>query len=161
MIYQKKFHTILGNMTAIEENNKIISLEIGKNSYKDIAIAKDTKILNDTEKQIQEYLKGERTTFNLSLNPKGTQFQKKVWKELQKIPYGTLASYKEIAKKIGNEKAARAVGMANHNNPIPIIIPCHRVVGQNKKLIGYALGLEMKEFLINLEKRLDKSKKIV
>ena len=97
----------------------------------------------------------------MPLKPKGTEFQQQVWQQLQKIPYGELQTYKDIAIKIGNPKSARAVGMANHNNPIPIIIPCHRVIGQNQKLVGYALGLEMKEFLINLEKRLDKSQKIV
>ena len=77
---------------------------------------------------------------------------KKVWKELQKIPYGETRTYKEIAKKVGCEKGARAVGMANNKNPIPIIIPCHRVIGANGKLVGYALGLEMKEQLLELEK---------
>ena len=76
---------------------------------------------------------------------------KKVWDELLKIPYGKTTTYGEIAKNIGNPKASRAVGLANHNNPIPIIIPCHRVIGKNKKLIGYALGLDKKEYLLNLE----------
>ena len=78
---------------------------------------------------------------------------KKVWRELLNIPYGETRTYKEIAEKIGNPKGARAVGMANNKNPIPIIIPCHRVIGKNKKLVGYALGLDMKEFLLNLERK--------
>lgn len=160
-MYQKTFNTILGNMTAIEENDALIALEIGKNSYEELAIKKDTVLLKETEKEMQEYLNGKRKIFELPLQPKGTVFQQKVWKQLQKVPYGQLVTYKDIAIKIGNPKAARAIGMANHNNPIPIIVPCHRVIGQNQKLIGYALGLKMKEFLINLEKGLDKSKKMV
>ena len=160
-MYQKTFNTILGNMTAIEENDALIALEIGKNSYEELAIKKDTVLLKETEKEIQEYLNGKRKIFELPLQPKGTVFQQKVWKQLQKVPYGQLVTYKDIAIKIGNPKAARAIGMANHNNPIPIIVPCHRVIGQNQKLIGYAFGLKMKEFLINLEKGLDKSKKKV
>ena len=160
-MYQKTFNTILGNMTAIEENDALIALEIGKNSYEELAIKKDTILLKETEKEIQEYLNGKRKIFELPLQPKGTVFQQKVWKQLQKVPYGQLVTYKDIAIKIGNPKAARAIGMANHNNPIPIIVPCHRVIGQNQKLIGYAFGLKMKEFLINLEKGLDKSKKMV
>ena len=76
----------------------------------------------------------------------------RVWKELLKIPYGEVTTYKQIATKIQNPKASRAVGMANHKNPIPILIPCHRVIGSNKKLVGYALGLDTKEYLLNLEK---------
>ena len=82
----------------------------------------------------------------------GTEFQKKVWNALLEIPYGETKSYKQIAKRVGNEKASRAVGMANNKNQIIIIVPCHRVIGSNKKLVGYAEGLEMKESLLNLEK---------
>ena len=82
---------------------------------------------------------------------------KRVWKELIQIPYGETRTYKQIAQKIGNEKASRAVGMANNKNPIPIIIPCHRVIGANNKLVGYALGLDKKEFLLDLEKSNNKN----
>ena len=78
---------------------------------------------------------------------------KKVWDELLNIPYGEVRTYKEIAEKIGNKNASRAVGMANHKNPIPIIIPCHRVIGSNNKLVGYALGLDVKQYLLNLERK--------
>ena len=83
---------------------------------------------------------------------KGTTFQRKVWKALTTIPYGETRSYQEIAKQVGNQKAARAVGMANHNNPIIIVVPCHRVIGKNKKLVGFGAGLEVKEMLLNIEK---------
>lgn len=101
--------------------------------------------------QLSEYIEGQRKQFDLPLDPKGTEFQRKVWKELTKIPYGETRSYKEVAIAIGNEKASRAVGMANNKNPIPIVIPCHRVVGSNKKLVGYAGGLDLKEKLLSLE----------
>ena len=87
----------------------------------------------------------------MPLHPNGTEFQIKVWKALTEIPYGETRSYKDIAISIGNEKACRAVGMANNKNPIPIIIPCHRVIGANKKLVGYAGGLDLKERLLDLE----------
>jgi len=105
----------------------------------------------ETINQIEEYLKGDRKEFNIKLNPKGTEYQKKVWDELCKIPYGSLYTYKNIATSIGNEKASRAVGMANSKNPIPLIIPCHRVVATNGKLTGFAHGLKIKEKLINFE----------
>ncbi len=102
--------------------------------------------------QILEFLDGSRETFDVRLNPAGTEFQKKVWEQLRKIPFGRLASYGEIAKQLGNPKASRAVGAANGKNPIPLIIPCHRVVGANGELTGFAHGLAIKEKLIGLEK---------
>lgn len=102
--------------------------------------------------QLEEYFTKKRTQFNLALQPQGTEFQQAVWQALLQIPYGKSISYGELAKAIGNPKACRAVGGANNRNPIPIIIPCHRVLGANGSLTGYALGLDMKEFLLNLEK---------
>ncbi len=101
--------------------------------------------------QLGEYLSGSRRDFTIPLELHGTDFQKRVWKALCDIPYGQTRSYKEIAKAIGNEKASRAVGMANNRNPIFIIVPCHRVIGANKSLVGYAGGLEMKRGLLDLE----------
>lgn len=106
----------------------------------------------DSIYQIKEYFDGKRKMFNIKLNPKGTDFQKSVWKELCKIPYGKTTTYKQIAINIGNEKASRAVGMANSKNPIPIIIPCHRVIGIDGKLTGFAYGLDIKEKIINHER---------
>ena len=105
------------------------------------------------KKQILEYCSGKRKQFDIPLNPQGTQFQLKVWDALQTIPSGETRSYKEIAEQTGNPAACRAVGMANSRNPIPLIIPCHRVVGANGKLTGFAHGLEIKQRLIDLEKR--------
>lgn len=103
--------------------------------------------------QIMEYLNGKRTLFNFVYELEGTEFQKKVWKQLTYIPYGETRTYKEIAVAIGNPKASRAVGMANNKNPITIVVPCHRVVGSNGKMVGYAGGLDMKKELLDLEKR--------
>ena len=116
----------------------------------------ETALLKEGIKQLNEYLDGKRSSFDLPLEPKGTEFQKKVWNALKEIPYGETRSYGEIAKIIGNEKAARAVGMANNKNPIAIIVPCHRVIGANGKLVGYAGGLDIKERLLTLEKNYEK-----
>ena len=108
-------------------------------------------LLDTAVSQLNEYFAGARKTFDLPIRLYGTEFQKHVWNELQKIPYGETISYKTLAKRVGNEKACRAVGMANNKNPIPIITPCHRVVGSNGNLTGYAGGLDVKKFLLDLE----------
>jgi len=112
------------------------------------------KFFKETQSQIIEYLGGKRAVFEVFLNPAGTEFQQKVWDQLRTIPYNSLTSYGEIAKKLGNPKAARAVGAANGKNPIPLIIPCHRVVGANGNLTGFAHGLAIKKKLIALEQGL-------
>jgi methylated-DNA-[protein]-cysteine S-methyltransferase len=104
-------------------------------------------------KQLAEYFEGKRTQFELPLDVEGTDFQKAVWNELQRIPYGETRSYGEIAKAIGRPGAARAVGMANHDNPLAVVIPCHRVVGSNGSLTGYAGGLHLKALLLSIESR--------
>lgn len=116
-------------------------------------VIKETPLIKKAASQLFEYLNGKRMEFDLPLLKDGTDFQISVWNELLKIPYGETRSYKDIAIAINNEKAVRAVGMANNRNKIPIFIPCHRVIGSNKKLVGYGGGLEIKEFLLNLEKR--------
>lgn len=116
------------------------------------ALLQTTELLSMTTIQLDEYFQGKRTTFSLPFKLTGTPFQLAVWKELQNIPYGQTTSYKEIAQKINKPKAYRAVGMANNKNPLPIIIPCHRVIGSNGKLIGYAGGLKLKNYLLELEK---------
>ena len=103
--------------------------------------------------QLEAYFNGELTTFDLELNVKGTDFQKTVWQELVRIPYGETISYGELAKRIKNPNASRAVGMANGKNPISIIIPCHRVIGKNGSLTGFGGGLEAKKNLLEFEKR--------
>ncbi len=113
---------------------------------------KKTPLLLQAEKQLSEYFARKRTSFDLPLFVEGTPFQKKVWAELQKIPYGETISYGELARRCGNDKACRAVGMANNKNKIAIIIPCHRVIGSNGKLVGYAGGLDIKSRLLDLER---------
>lgn len=102
--------------------------------------------------QLQEYFGGRRKTFDLPISPRGTPFQMAVWKALCEVPYGEVRTYGQIAAAIGNPKASRAVGMACNRNPLWIVIPCHRVVGSNRSLTGYAGGLEMKRTLLELEK---------
>ena len=113
----------------------------------------ETPVIKETYRQLTEYFEGNRKTFDIPLKLEGTDFQKSVWHALMKIPYGKTVSYLEIAETIGNPKASRAVGMANNKNKIPIIIPCHRVIGTNGSLTGYAGGLEIKKKLLELEKQ--------
>lgn len=140
------------DITIAESNGAIIEIAFGS---KDIPEGenKKTRLLVYACRQLEEYFAGERREFDLPLSTKGTLFQKKVWEALCTIPYGETRSYRDIALQTGNEKACRAVGMANHNNPIAIVIPCHRVVGANGKLTGYAGGLDKKQFLLELERK--------
>jgi methylated-DNA-[protein]-cysteine S-methyltransferase len=112
----------------------------------------ESKIIEEAIIQLDEYFKGVRKVFNLKCEVKGTNFQKQVWDELIKISYGETLSYKELAIKVGNEKATRAVGNANGKNAISIIIPCHRVIGSDKSLTGYAGGISRKQWLLSHEK---------
>ena len=107
-------------------------------------------------RQLQEYLEGDRREFDLPLEPVGTEFQQKVWMELQNIPYGKVISYLELAKRLGDEKVIRAAAAANGKNPIGIVIPCHRVIGSNGDLVGYAGGLDKKKLLLQHEGILSK-----
>ena len=146
------YKTEIGKITIVEEDNKIINVYFdSEDTPKDINIC-ETNILKEAGRQLQEYFSGVRTKFELPLNPKGTDFMKDVWSALEKIPYGETKTYGEIAKIIGKDKAYRAVGLANNRNPIPIFIPCHRVIGANGKLVGYAGGLDIKKQLLELEK---------
>lgn len=116
-----------------------------------------TALTDRVFQQISEYLNGQRRDFDFPYILRGTEFQQKVWQALQSIPYGETRTYGEIAAAVGNPKAARAVGMANHHNPILIAVPCHRVVGANGQLTGYGSGLDMKEALLQLERRASQS----
>jgi methylated-DNA-[protein]-cysteine S-methyltransferase len=108
--------------------------------------------LNEACCQLDEYFKGKRQSFDLRLSLKGTEFQRRVWNELMSIPYGKTVTYRDIAIKLGNPHAVRAVGNANGKNPVSIIVPCHRVIGSSGKLTGYAGGLERKAWLLKHEK---------
>lgn len=113
----------------------------------------ESSYIKEASLQLQEYFDGMRTEFNLPLSPSGTAFQKKVWNALLDIPYGETCSYKDIALKIQSPKGFQAIGQANANNPLPFVIPCHRVIAADGSLGGYALGLRLKAWLLELEQR--------
>lgn len=112
-----------------------------------------TELTDKIYEQLLEYFDGKRKTFDFIYELHGTEFQRKVWQALCDIPYGETRTYKEIATAVGNPKASRAIGMANNKNPITIAVPCHRVIGANGTLVGYAGGLPMKEFLLHMEEK--------
>ena len=144
------YETEIGIIGIRENNKSITDIYFSKVDSNDNI--EETALIKECFKQLKEYFDGSRVKFDLPLEVKGTEFQKKVWNELLKIPYGQTKSYKDIAIAIENERASRAVGMANNKNPIPIIIPCHRVIGSTGKLVGYAGGVNVKEKLLNIEK---------
>jgi methylated-DNA-[protein]-cysteine S-methyltransferase len=138
-----------------EKNNHITHIifpQAEKLDIDDLEI-KETALLKEASDQLEEFFRGERKEFSLPLNPiSGTPFMRKVWTALQEIPYGETRSYKDIAMAVGSPKACRAVGMANNRNPISIVVPCHRVIGSGGSLVGYGGGLDMKAFLLDLER---------
>jgi len=147
------YNTKIGKIGIEEDGSAITKIYFINNDEQEEIIEKnETALLKEAIKQLNEYFDGKRSSFDLKLQLQGTEFQKKVWNALIEIPFGETRSYGEIAKIIGNEKASRAVGMANNKNPIPIIVPCHRVIGANGKLVGYAGGVDIKEKLLNIEK---------
>ncbi|MBN1220458.1 MAG: methylated-DNA--[protein]-cysteine S-methyltransferase [Anaerolineae bacterium] len=128
-------------------------LFVERNAAGDVEPVDLPPVMAEAVTQLDEYFRGERKEFSLKLAPEGTDFQQKVWAQLAKIPYGETASYLNVARAIGDPKAIRAVGAANGQNPIAIIIPCHRVVGSDGKLTGYGGGVWRKEWLLNHERR--------
>lgn len=149
------YQTPIGEIAIAENDGQITNLYFASSAVpQNKHELKETDALKEAHRQLQEYFEGKRKTFSLKLAPSGTEFMQKVWEALLEIPYGETASYKEIAEKINHKLAYRAVGLANNKNPIPIIIPCHRVIGADKKLTGYAGGLEVKKYLLDIEKNL-------
>lgn len=146
------YQTPLGKIVLIENGSAITRLIFSEVLPEGVNCT-ETPLLKKAVLELQEYFAGTRKRFDLPLSPQGTDFQQKVWKALQDIPYGAVVSYKDIALAIGNEKACRAVGGANNKNPISIIIPCHRVIGADGSLVGYGGGLEIKRRLLALEKQ--------
>ncbi len=156
-IYYHTLETAIGKIhIAADANNLLVvtfadtNWERIKKNYSDIQYKKN-RIITKTEEQLLEYFAGERTEFTLPIAFSGTEFQVKTWQALLTIPYGETRSYSEQAAIIGNPKAVRAVGRTNGLNPIGIVVPCHRVIGKSGKLTGYAGGLDIKEFLLQLE----------
>ena len=145
----------IGPLSLVEENGALVAVRWNVDLPRDAAplALPATPLLRQAAAELTNYFAGQLREFTVPLAPKGTPFQQKVWAALRAIPYGETRSYKELAIAIGNEKACRAVGMANNRNPLPIFIPCHRVVGSDGKLVGYAGGLDVKTFLLELEKK--------
>lgn len=146
------YQTPIGKIAIAEENELITNLYFESNTISiDNYTIMETKTLKIANEQLQEYFSGKRKDFCLALAPKGSEFMKNVWNSLCTIPYGETRCYQEIAQSVNNKNAMRAVGLANNRNPIPIFIPCHRVIGKNKKLVGYGGGLGIKKYLLELE----------
>lgn len=146
------FDTDYGKMGLAEEDGAIVRLYLPNEPTPRIA-EHETALLADGKRQLLEYFQGARRAFDLPLAASGTAFRERVWAALRGIPYGETITYGELAVRVGRPKAARAVGQANHHNPIPILIPCHRVVGADGALTGYGGGVELKRALLALEKR--------
>ncbi|TQI69437.1 methylated-DNA-[protein]-cysteine S-methyltransferase [Gramella sp. Hel_I_59] len=145
---QASIRTPLGIATILGDEKGIQEIKVDDSTKESSEIP---EILQTAISQLQEYFLGKRQNFELKLNPKGTDFQKKVWEELRNIPYGTTVSYLELSRNFGDEKAIRAVASANGKNPLWIVVPCHRVIGSDGSLTGYAGGLHRKKWLLDLE----------
>ena len=155
--YFKKITSPIGALYIVATSKYLVGLT-PENSWNRLQkrfnklIEGENDIINDTQYQLVEYFDGVRKKFDIPISLNGTDFQKSAWKALLEIPYGQTISYGQQAKNIGSPKAVRAIGGANGANPISIVIPCHRVIGKSGKLTGYASGIDIKEFLLKLEK---------
>jgi methylated-DNA-[protein]-cysteine S-methyltransferase len=153
------YHTIIKSplgsilLTADENGLTGINFQDAKGAKSPLQNSVESKApFKETDRQISAYFRGELKEFDLALSVKGTAFQQSVWKALCAIPYGKTISYQELARRIGKPSACRAVGAANGRNPLPIVVPCHRVIGADGQLTGYYGGTHLKEYLLNLEK---------
>lgn len=150
-----RFASKIGDIIVVGDADGISQILIDNGSQSidiDDNWQRDEALFADVKQQLNDYFTGQRQQFDLRLNPTGTPFQQRAWQALQAIPFGHTRSYGQIAQALDSPKAARAVGLANNRNPIPIIIPCHRVVGADGSLTGYAYGLEVKRWLLALER---------
>ncbi len=145
------YHMPLGRLTIGSNGQALTSIAFGEQLLPGEKRA--TELTNRAANQLQEYFAGKRHSFDLPLAPEGTDFQKRVWKAIEEVPYGQTRSYSDIARAVGNPTACRAVGGANNRNPLPIIIPCHRIIGTNGALVGYGGGAKIKSYLLKLERR--------
>ncbi len=148
MQYQTSFKSQLGFLNLKSDGQTITEISFSENEIQE---QHSCTLLEKCREQLTDYLSGKSVGFDLPLNPEGTEFQQKVWAELLEIPYGETITYMELAIRLGDAKAIRAVGTANGRNPIAIIIPCHRVIGAGNKLTGYAGGIWRKKLLLELE----------
>jgi len=143
----------VGTMGIAQENDVITHVFFKGLGNFDGFEVKETQLIKKTATEIKEYFAGKRKDFDIPLSLSGTDFQRSVWEALQTIPSGETRSYKDIAVQIGKPKACRAVGMANNKNPVAILVPCHRVIGQDGSMTGYAGGIDVKRYLLDVEKR--------
>ena len=159
-IYIAQFNSPIGTLYLASSDQGVLCISLSGKEYllkdlerrvSDMELKENVSKNKGVVKQLKEYFSGTRKDFDLPLHLIGTEFQKLVWRQLCRVPFGQTASYKEIAEKIGKPKAMRAVGQANHRNPIPIIIPCHRIIGTNGHLVGFGAGLDKKQFLLSHE----------
>ena len=150
-VHTAHIQTPLGIAKVVSDNTGIQEISVVNEDFEINNPTTIPVVLQSCIAQLEEYFAGKRTEFNLTLAPKGTEFQQKVWKELHKIPYGKTCSYLELSKKLGDVKAIRAVAAANGKNPLWIVTPCHRVIGSDGSLTGYAGGLWRKKWLLNHE----------
>lgn len=158
MKFYYRYQSPVGVLRIVADENAITEIHLEKDGVNELKrklstdeVEEKTPLITETVTQLEEYFAGTRKRFNLPLAPEGTDFQKRDWAALQDIPYGETRTYKDIAEAIGCPKGFRAVGLANNRNPIIIVIPCHRVIGADGKLVGYGGGLDAKEHLLKLE----------
>ena len=151
MKYSLSVETPIGKITLTSDGRAVTGVTLPGGAPAEKSAETRTPLLEKAAGQLLEYFRGERQKFDLPLAPAGTAFQRKIWRELERIPFGTVATYGEIAARAGIPKGARAVGQANHCNPVPILIPCHRVVAAGGKLGGYGGGTALKIRLLELE----------
>ena len=141
----------LGSLGFIENNDALTHVLFSNSVIPEGAVIQETPLIKQAFIEVMEYLNNGREVFDLPLAPKGTPFQEKVWQVLQTIPYGQTITYQELARRVGKPTALRGVGMACHYNPLPILIPCHRVIGKNRDITGYVAGSDLKRYLLDLE----------
>lgn len=145
------FNSPIGWLELSASDNALKSIRYSKEPVAEKPLQKTNSIIDQTRKELTEYFSGDRKEFSIPLDPEGTTFQKRIWSLLQKIPYGQTTTYGALANKMGDPNKVRAIGRANGKNPIPIIIPCHRVIGSNNRLVGCGGGIERKRYLLQHE----------
>jgi len=151
-VFVDRFETELGSLSvAVDGDGALLRVRLGGEDVPPQA-TRDPERCAQARSQLEEYAARERRSFSLPLSPQGSPFELRVWRELERIPWGETISYGELARRVGSPGAARAVGQANHVNPIPIVIPCHRVIGADGKLVGFGGGLPWKRALLDLER---------
>lgn len=147
------YDTPIGRVAIAEEEGKLVEFHFERKAGALGGVnVRETPVHQEAHRQLLEYFSGVRKKFELPLSPQGTAFQMRVWQALTEIPYGETRTYGQIAALTGNPKASRAVGLANNRNPIALFIPCHRVIGSDGKLVGFGGGLDVKEYLLRLER---------